>query len=170
MTLGSKYPCLINLTDGAVGAFVSLVEVKSEKDHVKIKYVPFNKIKPVISDNSYPKTSIVRIIPDNTKIPGVMQDYVVIFEDANGKATFLDKIQKDVIDKISKYKEEARVKELEAVQQKYRAREAKEESAKQISRDEELKSTKNRRRQEDVFGRPRDRFGRFIEDNDDDYF
>ena len=160
MVLGTKYPLMINLCNGAIGAFVGMIDISSEKDHVKIKYVPLNGLRPKITSESYPKTNIARIIPDNTKIPGVMRDYVVIFENANGEAPFLDKIKEDVLDKIAKFKEEVRVKELEAVQQKYRAREAKEESAKQLAREQELSSIR-RKRPSDLFGGMPGRMDRF---------
>jgi hypothetical protein len=168
MALGRKYPALWNFCTGVQGAFVGLVDIPSERDMVKIRYVPINGIKVKITNESYPKHSIIRLLPPDQNMPGVPHDLVVVIEDSTGTAPLLDQIDKIKGQTIAKYKEEKRAAELEAVQQKFRAREAKEESSKQIAKDLELRERAPMRREEGMF--PRDRFRDYmVGDEFDDY-
>ena len=135
---GGRSALLINLCNGAVGAFIGSEEVKSEKEMVRITYVPFNSLKKVKTTEVYPTSCVERILPDDTTIPGVHRDYVVIYENAKGQAPFIDKLKKQIADKIYNFREREKGLQLEASQQKFRAREAKEETKKQIATDTEL--------------------------------
>jgi hypothetical protein len=165
-----KNPLLINLCTGTIGSFVSMIDVVSEKNMVKICYIPLNSLKKVITTETYPRHAISNVIPDNIAIPGVAQMNVVIWENSAGVAPFLDKVKADALEKAGKFKEEVQLKELEVSQQKFRARESKEESKKQIAQDMEL--VKNQRRPEDSLfggGLGQNRFRDYMNPGNDEY-
>lgn len=170
MTFGSKTPMMWNLCTGQIGSFIGTIPVESEKNYVKIIYVPINSWKKKISDESYPREAIVRVTPDNMKLSGVFKDYVLITENGGGKSPFFDKVSGIKIDRIAKYREEARDQELAAVQQKYRAKEAKEESSKQIARDLELTEKRDRRKDRDELFGLSGRYGKYRQYADNDQY
>ncbi len=149
MAFGKQYPFLMNEVTGQVGTFIGTIPVSSEKDKLKIVFVPLGKIKKIISSQIYSKEMIIHVSPLDMNLPGVQTDYVYITSDTKGQAPHIEQVRKTFVEQVAVYKEKLEIQRLETAKEKNRNKELKKSTSKQVAKDLELHEKKSGSREDD---------------------
>ena len=129
---------MIDFIHGIIGTFIEKIEEK--EGFVRVIYVPLNGVRAVEFPEALPEDVVSNVIFPNKNFKGITKEgYVIIKENASGKAPFLESAGTSFGDTIERYREQISNDDLTIRRERQRAKQATAEIAKQRATEHELK-------------------------------